>query len=377
MYDIIIKNGRVIDSYNEIDKILDVAIENGKISNIGKLNYDESIQTIDATGCIVSPGLIDYHMHIYPLAEIGVLGEATCFPSGVTTAVDAGSTGCGTYEGHRGFVSSSKLRIKSYLNVCSAGLATGSYLENPNPKYYNRKKIAQMFDKYGDELVGLKIRQGSEIVGDLGLEPLKETIKIADEIGTKVMVHCSNPPSDLKEMIDLLRDGDILTHAFQNKGGSILDKNGHVCQPAWDARDRGVIFDVANANIHFSFDVANVALRENFIPDTISTDLTVRSLYKRHAVFNLIHVMAKYLNMGMSINQILEKCTSKPAEIMGMQNKIGCLSIGTNADISIIKIKDKEVLFSDREGVILKGNKIIKAMLTLKDGDIVYRDIEF
>lgn len=377
MYDIILKNGRVIDSYNKIDEILGVAIENGKIAKIGKLNSAEAIQTIDATGCIVSPGLIDYHIHIYPLAEIGVPAEATCFPSGVTTVVDAGSCGCGTYEGHRGFISSSKLRIKSYLHVCSAGLATGSYLENPNPKYFNTKKIVRIFDKYRDEIIGLKIRQGVEIVGDLGLEPLKETIRIADGIGTKVMVHCSNPPSDLSEMIDLLRKGDTLTHAFQNNGGSILDDNGHVCQSAWDARERGVIFDVANANIHFSFDVANAALRENFFPDTISTDLTVRSLYKRPAVFNLLHVMAKYLNMGMTINQVLETCTSRPAEIIGMKNEIGCLSYGANADVAVIKIIHKEVEFGDREGIILKGNKIIRSMLTLKDGEIVYRDIEF
>lgn len=377
MYDIIIKNGHVIDTYNEMDQIMDVAIDNGKIVGVGHYNENEAAHKIDATGCIVTPGLIDFHAHLYPMTEIGIPAEPVCFSSGVTTVVDAGSAGCATYEGHRGFIASSKLRIKSFLHVCSAGLATGRYLENPDPKDYDEKKISRLVNLYKHEIVGLKIRQGAEIVGGLGLEPLKETIRIAEKLGVPVMVHCSNPPGKLSDMINLLRKGDILTHAYQNKGNSIIDSDGLVCKSAWEARKRGVIFDVANANIHFSFDVANQALKEKFLPDTISTDLTMRSLYKRPAVFNLLHVMAKYLNMGLTINEVIERCTIIPAKLLGIEGETGNFNSGTFADVAVLKVVEKNVQFGDREGKLLLGNKLIRNMMTIKDGEIVFRDIEF
>ena len=195
-----------------------------KITN----TYEITIKyVIDASGCIISPGLIDFHLHLSPLAEIGVCGEAACFHSGVTTVVDCGSAGVGTYEGHRPALAASRFNVYIFLHVCSAGLATGSYLENPDPQYFNKRKIIDSFKKWqNQELIGLKIRQGKEIVGSLGLEPLKKTINIAEELNVPVMVHCSNPPGMTDEILNLLRSGDILTHAFQDQGSSILGKDG-------------------------------------------------------------------------------------------------------------------------------------------------------
>ncbi|GHV34880.1 metallo-dependent hydrolase [Synergistales bacterium] len=377
MYDLVIRDGTVVDPATHMCDKADIAIKDGRIVQIGALANASAEQTIDASNTFVTPGLIDFHLHLAPLAEIGVSGEPVCFASGVTTAVDCGSAGCATYGGHRAFLCGGKLRVKCFLHVCSAGLATGRYLENPDPVYYDKNKIKRCFTDYPNELLGLKIRQGAEIVGSLGLEPLKATIELAEEMNVPVMVHCSNPPCPMDEILRLLRSGDILTHAFQDRGSTILDESGRVSKEARLARKRGVIFDTANANIHFSFAVARAAIAEGFLPDTISTDLTIRSLYKRPAVFNMLHVLSKYYNMGLSLMEILERCTWKPAKLLGLEKEIGALAIGLRADIAILKEIDHPTEFGDRIGEILTGNHLLKAMMTVKDGDVVYRDIEF
>lgn len=377
MNDLIIRDGLILDPATKRYEKGNIAIRKGKIVEVGTTDDAAAEQMIDASGTIVTPGLIDFHLHLSPLAEIGVLGEPVCFSSGVTTAVDCGSAGAATYEGHRAYLLSQKLRVKCFLHVCSAGLATGRYLENPDPKCFDKDKIKRLFSDYRNELVGLKIRQGAEIVGPLGLKPLKSTIELAEELGVPVMVHCSNPPCPMDEILKHLRTGDILTHAYQDKGSSILDDNGHVSEEALNARKRGVIFDVANANIHFSFPVARAAIAENFLPDTISTDLTTRSLYKRPAVFNLLHVLSKYYNMGMSLTEVIECSTSTPARLLGLQNEIGSLATGRKADIAILKELDRPTEFGDRRGEIMMGNRVLKAMMTIRGGDVVYRDMEF
>ncbi|SNS70655.1 Predicted amidohydrolase [Anaerovirgula multivorans] len=375
--DIIIKNGRLIDPYNKIDKIADIAVKEGKIVGIGNFDNIEGEKILDAEGYIITPGLIDYHVHIYPLTEIGIPAEVTCFSSGITTVVDAGSCGCANYEYYRGFINSSKLRIKCYLNVCSAGLVTSSYHENVNPEYFNRKKIKRLFEKYKGELISLKVRLSKDVVGDLGIEPLKETIKLAEEIGVNVVVHSTDSPVTMTELVNCLRKGDVVTHAYHNIGHSIIDENGKVYDEIKAARQRGVIFDVANARFHFAFKVANAAIKDGFLPDVISTDLTVKSLYKKPQIFNMMFLLSKYLNMGLSMNEIIERCTSAPARIIGMEGEIGCLSLGSCADIAILKIIKKEELYEDWEGSKIIGKKLLRTMLTMRDGEIVYRDIEF
>ena len=164
---------------------------------------------------------------------------------------------------------------------------------------------------------------------------------------------------------------------YHNFDNSIIDGDGKVHKDIKKARDRGVIFDAANARFHFAFKVANAAISNGFLPDIISTDLTVKSMYKKPQIFNMTFLLSKYLNMGLDMFTIIKLCTTNPARLLGMKDEIGQLGINSCADIAVIKVMDKKVHFEDWEEGVLEGNKLMRNMMTIRDGEVVYQDIEF
>jgi len=379
---ILIKNGLLVDKGNGLNRILDILVEDNFIIDIGNFENIKVDQIIDAKDCIVTPGLIDHHVHIYPFIDKGIPVEAVCFSSGVTTAVDAGSCGCDTYEEKRDFLKHTKLTIKSYLNISSKGLSTLPELENVNPKYYESSKIEGLFEKYPQELVGLKLRTSKNIVGELQFIPLEETIKIADKVGRSVMIHCTNPPGPLKELLSFMRKGDILTHMYQNISFTLLDKNKKIDLSMIEARKKGIAFEAADARAHFSFEVCEKAIEENFLPDIIATDLTHYSMYQKPTSFNLLMQISKYETLGIKFEDIIKACTEIPAKKIGIYDKQGGLKISHYADIAILKKINKEIEFGDRpyydkERNLRKGTFVYSPMMTIKKGEIVYRNMLF
>ncbi|MDY4011436.1 MAG: amidohydrolase family protein [Fusobacterium gastrosuis] len=380
---ILISKGHLIDKENALDKIADILIEDDKIVKISE-NIDEYVEeehTINADGCIVVPGLIDNHTHLYPFIKKGIPAESVCFSSGVTTVVDAGSLGCDNYEDVRNFLKYSRLTIKAYLNISSEGLAKLPEVEDLEPKNFKTEKIKNLLKKYPDELIGLKIRVSKNIVKEKGYESLKEAVKIAREAMVPIMVHSTNPPDSLDKMVNILNRGDIVTHMYQKSPFTIL-KNNKIYDAVLEARKRGVLFEAADARAHFSFEIAENALKENFYPDIIATDLTAFSMYQRPTAFNLLNQIAKYEYLGLSFSDIIKSCTTVPAKILGLSKNIGALKEGYQADIAIIKKENINVEFGDRPYSdmgknIRKGKFIYNSMLTIKNGEIVYRNILF
>jgi dihydroorotase len=325
MLDIVIKNGFLMDSTNKLKQNADIGVEKERISVIGNVGNKDTICVIDASDCIILPGLIDHHAHLYPLTSKGIPAEAVCFASGVTTVVDAGSTGCDTYENYRDFIRNSKLTIRAYLNISSLGLSKLPLLEDLNPKNYNEDKIKRLFEKYPKELLGLKIRTSQNIVNGLKYEPLEETVKVAEKLDVSVMVHCTNPPGTIEEMIDFLRTGDVMTHMYQNVGHTILDEKKHVSKKIIAARENGIVFEAADARAHFSLEVSEPAIEEGFEPDIIATDLTHFSMYQRPTVFNLAMQLSKYEHLGIPFEEVVRKCTEIPSKKIGLYGEIGCL----------------------------------------------------
>ena len=381
MYQILIRNGTVIDPANNIHDVLDLAIDGGKISAVDFDIDAEAVNEIDASGCIVVPGLIDHHAHVWPLAKIGIPAESVCFSSGVTTVVDAGSTGAMTFRQHKDFISKSKLTVKAYINVCSTGLDSLPHeMEDVDPSHYDEGAIRELFEEEGANLLGLKLRTSKEVVKDMGYEPLRQTVRLAEKLGLSVMVHCTNPPAEMSELLDCLREGDVITHMYMNKGSTILDKLGHVSKAAIEARERGVIFEAADARAHFGFSVAERAIREGFFPDILATDITKLSVYLRPTAFSMASQLAKYSMLGIPEDELFRLCTINPARHMKID--AGTLSVGSAADVAVFRREEFAQQFGDRpysdETAQLRfGEYIYRPLMTVKNGEVVFRDIAF
>ena len=373
-YDLQITGGTVIDPARGVERTGDVFVRAGQIATPPAGAGAETERVIDVTGCVVAPGLIDFHLHLYTGGtEIGIEPDLGLLPQGVTTAVDAGSAGIANYDlFSSSVVARSVVRIKSFLHVAPAGLVTTRYPENVDPCHYDVARMAEVFARHQGEVLGLKIRQSRSIVGALGLAPLRATLQIAESLGCRVVVHVTDPPGSAEEIADLLRPGDIFCHVFHGTGGTILSSDGVLLPGIRAARARGVLFDAANGRSHFAFAVARAALRQSFPPDVISTDLTVGTLYCE-PVFGLPHVMSKYLTLGVPLRDVVAACTMTPARLLGLEGEIGTLAPGACADIAVFRQVETPVGYVDSLGERLVGQVMLVPQLTVRAGRVVYR----
>lgn len=381
MYDIIIRNGRVIDPQNGFDSKADVAIYNGKIVGVGNYQTEESDRILDAKGCIVTPGLIDAHAHLWPLSKMGISTECTCIPSGVTTAIDAGSAGWATYETSRGFIATCKVRVKTLVNVSPMGLPCNGYSENVDPDYLGgvyEREIEQLFDRYRGELVGIKLRVNTGVIRDMGEKPFVRALALAEKCGTRLVIHSSEPAYRMGYICNMLRKDDILTHMYHKRGSNyLIGEDGKVIPEAWSARERGVLFDVGHAQGHCNVSIAKAAIEQGFLPDMIGTDACEEGAFREHLMFSMPFILSKMLSLGITLYDLVEETTAKPAAWLGMTDQIGCLTPGSFADVAIFQLKQASFTFRDRGGEFFTGDRLLKPVATIKDGQVVFRDLEF
>jgi dihydroorotase len=377
IYDYWIRSGRVIDPARNIDCVEDLFIYNSKImpKPEGWIDADE---IIDATDCLVLPGLIDFHTHLAQgMTDVGLNPDLMTLPNGVTSAVDAGSTGWANFPGFlKRLVLNSDITIKAYLNISSNGVMAEPYSENTDPERINEKEITRIFELYAEHLLGLKVRVGKFVSHENGLRPLAATVELGKVLNVPVVAHVVHPEESYSEIFKLLRAGDILCHCFQEKGlYTILGTDGKIQQLAKEARERGVLFDHAAGRANYGFGVAQAAVRDGFYPDIISTDVVPYSIYKRK-VFALPYTLSAYLAMGMPLVEIVRACTQTPARLMKLAN-IGSLAPGMLADIAIFHMQNYFINFKDQFGHIIPGKHLLIPQLTLKAGKIAYRHITF
>jgi dihydroorotase len=376
-YDLIIENGYLLDPATGNKGKQVVAIKGDRIATFFK--NEQAAHVVNAEGCYVFPGLIDFHTHVYEGSGFGIRSDLM-LASGVTAAVDAGSTGCINFEMfYQNSMMNSKVKTKAFLNVSSIGQPGAGIDEPLNPELFQKEWIRFLVKKYKDTILGLKLRFSEHIVGDLGAKPLEETLKLAEELGVPVCVHTTNPAIEAAELVNMLRKGDIYCHVFHGTGSTLLEEDGTVKAAFLDAAKRGVIFDSANGRLNLDYKVAQQAILNKFLPDVISTDLTKMTMNFTDQVHvkNLPFVMSKYLSFGMELEDVLRAVTVTPAKLMGMEGKIGTLKEGAYADITICKIVDKRVVFIDSKGATHQGNQLIVPVLTIANGEIVYCQTDF
>ena len=378
--DILIKNGQVIDASQGVNQVADVAVAGGKIVGIIKNGEPiEAKETIDASGCLVTAGWIDCHMHLFEGCGMGGFKpDAFLFPMGITAAFDAGSAGPANFRlFSREIVDYAWANIKAFLNVSPVGLSPASfYPENLDPRYFPRKLIAETVQEYAEEIIALKVRISRPYVGELGLSPLRAAVEIGDEVNLPVVVHTTDPGGTVEEILDILRPGDVYCHAFHGTGNLITDDHGRILECVKRAREKGVIFDISNGMAHFSFKVGKPAIAQGFYPDTLSTDINNAHLYHAPA-FSLPYVMSKFLAMGMPLDEVIDSVTYRSAKVFHLENEMGTLRPGVPADITICKLKNHTTHYFDKARETLDGVQTFVPQMTLRKGKIVFQQMDF
>ena len=372
--DLLVRGGRVIDPSQGIDELADIAIGKGRILAVGHdIQPDMALAIVDASGLIVTPGLIDLHTHLFAgVSELGVVADATCLPAGVTTAVDAGTAGSSTFPGFLEFcVRPSSTRILAFLNLARIGLILddGSELGH-DLRHADVSAAARTIGQAKDTIIGIKVRLGERNVGRHGLKPLQLAIDAASEAGCRVMAHLTTTTLSVEDILAILRPGDIVTHSFHQRGNGIV-RDGRVLSVVHAARQRGVIFDVGHGSGSFAFETARMALRDGFPPDTISTDLHTHSI--KGPAFDLPTTMSKFLALGMPLTEVIAAVTCTPARIIGLKDEIGTLAVGACADVALLRLERGAWELTDTESVVLRSEHRMFAVATIRQGALVAR----
>ena len=371
-----ITNGRIYDPVSCSLRDGDIGVQDGRLVS-GRPSGD--YETIDASGCIVTSGLIDYHVHYFNHGtENGINGDVASFPCGITTAVDGGSTGAANYELYRkSAMAYSDVRILNMLLMGSGGQVTDRYPERLEARYYDCEKIERLFAMYPDNLVGLKLRLSVGIINeDEAVRALGTTTALAGRLGCNDCVHVPDPILPIEEIAAHLRAGDVICHIYQGKGRyTALDEQGHVREGLLAARERGVLFDASNGCNNYDIEVCRRALEQGFVPDIISSDMNTSGYYMQ-PLHSLPRILSKFLTLGMALEDVLAAATIRPAQLIHRPD-LASLEAGTVADIAILRLTDKAVGYTDRAGHTLEGHEVLVPQLTMKDGRIMYCQADF
>lgn len=371
--DILLRGGRVIDPAAGIDEIRDLAVRGDRI-----VEADDAVRSIDAAGCIVCPGLIDFHAHLFTGVSGISVDPDRLIAQGTTAAVDAGSAGCANYERFSDLIGQSRIQIKSFINFYPFGQLGGGAVEDYSPALCRVEELEPVIDRHRDQILGLKLRLSRGIVPEnSGAEALRRCVAAADELERRlglplrVCVHTTDSPVPAGELADCLRPGDIFCHCYQGVGHPIVTADGAIEAGVLRARERGVLFDAANGKSNFSLAVARTALAAGFLPDVISTDLTAMTAGPSPHVGSLPRVLSKYLALGMGLPEILRRCTEIPARIMGLEGRCGTLRPGARADLAVFRPEDQRWEQLDYCGEALRCERLLVPQLTILGGGIV------
>lgn len=378
--DIVIRNGLVVDSSENRSEFRNIAICNGKIIGSNGCEITNETRIIDADGCYIFPGMIDFHSHLfYGGSHLGIMPDMM-LSQGVTSAVDAGTAGWMNYKSfYNRVITRSELRIKAFLNVYSRGIPGNGVMSRPNPRFFREDKISQLVEAYAEHIIGLKVQIGRESVGDNGRYVLEETVALAERLGRlRVCVHVTNAGVSASEIVGILRPGDIFCHMYQGKGDAIiLNDRGVICEEVIEARKRGVIFDAANGNNHFDLRIAKRALEQGFKPDVISSDFTRASICSSTRLRTFAFIMSKYMNLGVDLIDIIRAVTETPAKLMGEEGHLGTLREGAEADITIMRLLKKPCVFKDTNDDVFYGCQLLVPQLTMKGSRLLYCAADF
>jgi dihydroorotase len=343
--ELVLAGGRVIDPANGLDEVAAVAVVGGLIESVGP--HIESGTVIDAGGLLVVPGLVDLHTHVYRgVSHYGVDADRYCLRRGVTTAVDAGSAGAQTFPGLREYViERSRTRILAFLHIAVEGMISALVGELEDLRWASPDETVARAREHLDVIVGIKVRLGYQMVGQDPEPALQVARKAADELELPLMVHIIDMPRPITWLLPALSAGDIVTHCYHGNEGAILDAQGRVFPEVFEARERGIVFDVGHGIGSFTWRVARAALEQDFPPTTISSDVHAHNI--DGPVFDQATTLSKLLHLGMPEADVVRATTSAAAAAIRREDRLGSLSPGREADITVFELVDDATRLTD------------------------------
>lgn len=330
-------------------------------------------QVIDASGLLVTPGLIDLHTHVFRGQDLGIDADRYGPPNGVTTMVDTGSAGGHLFDAFRELaIDHGDVRIRAFVNIATVG-TTSIFLsgELRGLRYCDEDVAAAVVDRHRDVVVGVKVRASADVAGDDAPEALRRARRVADRVGLPLMVHLGPAPATVQEVASTLRSGDILTHSCTGWGNSIT-LDGAVRPEVAAARARGALLDLGHGQGGFDSEVTRTLIELGEPPDTISTDLHQYSL---PFAVGMTKVLSKMLALGMEPADLFSRATLAPAAAVGLDREgVGTLDPGAPGDVAVFRIDPVDELFQDRHGHEFRGDRRVVSTLTILGGRIVHEE---
>lgn len=389
--DTLIKNGYVVDTAQSISEVRDVAIKNGRVLDcIGEANIDAD-EVIDAAGKIVIPGMIDMHAHFLPHGNVISHCDPalSSIPIGITCAVDQGTAGVSNFRIYLEALRSSILKFKINLSFADVGMTGVGTIDGVYPteifdwrSWKDRIDLwLRAFQDYPDELLGMKLRipaKALKVDGvQQGIEVLSHAVEICDVLKKPLTVHVCEAPASMAQVANMLRAGDTMTHCFHGDNeNTILDDNGRVLPEVLEARERGVWFDTAEDVGNTSLVVAEKAIKQGFWPDAFSTDTTLYSIYRSNRVL-LPHLISKYYDWGMPLEEIVRRVCENPAKHIGILGELGTLAPGAKGDAVIMEKRKQKTKFTDKFGNVVFGSTLFVPLCTIVEGNVAFRSMDF
>jgi dihydroorotase len=390
-----ILGGRVLDPGQGLDVNTGIWIDEGIISRVGSAAAESAPaaavpapagiepapaappatqararQEIDATGLIVTPGVVDLHTHLYPgVSHYGIEPDTHCLGRGVTTAVDAGSSGAQTFPGLRRYViERSQTRIMAFLNIAVQGMITNLVGELEDLRWASGAQAIARAREHPDLIVGIKVRLGYQMTGNDPAPAFRLAMDAADALGLPLMVHVIDMRPGLSWLVPQLRRGDIVTHCFHGNDGGILDGRGRLARGVLRARERGVLFDIGHGAGSFSYRVARAAISQGFTPDTISSDLHAHNI--GGPAFDQATTLSKLLHVGMDLAAVIRATTASPARAVGRGHITGALAPAREGDLSIFELRSGRWALPDAAGATEVVERLLVPRMAILAGRV-------
>ena len=366
----VLRGGRVMDPANGVDRVADLVLGKDEILGLDVPEPDGA-QVIDCQGSIVTPGLIDLHVHVYwGGTSLGVKPEDFADKSACTTLVDAGSAGPGNFTGFREHViERSRVRILAYLHVSFAGIyGFGGRImvgESHDMRLMAAREAAEVATAHPGVIVGIKVRIGAHASGPSGIAPLDVAQDVADRTGLPLMVHIDEPPPSYSDVVARLRKGDVLTHCFRPFPNAPCHGDGRVRDAVLAARERGVIFDIAHGMGSFSWDSARKMNAAGFRPDVISSD--IHAFCINGPAHDNLNVMTKFLALGWSVKDVIAAASISPARVLSRPD-LGHLGNTAQPEASVIRQTPGSVDLADVMGEVVNYDSMLTPVGTVSGG---------